>query len=843
MIPAAPRSATGLIDLARSRAGEFDLLGAMLYRILRKHKNSLDFLLVPFPAQLSALEFRRSELSFLDPLLPAAISLLLFKFPLQLPDDASLVTALARAALTGAAFSRSHPPPPRTAVCAPKSYPALVTTVINNAEFRDSLFPHKPHPAAQSKPSVRLAALVRAYTTLAPPAEVGRLLSLLPVGTPRDVAVSHLLYTFALLPHFQSSSGNLSASLLRHPKRAKGLSNALKALGLNSTPVGAVLTESQTLQGRLVGGIDWDNEISRRCDPALVRPYLVSLTADELRPHVAAILDLEIPKGFTLPDLDSFWSSRWLWCVNGAHTSESSRALGIPPDSFPGFSRTYRRMAAEYVETEPITGWDGVTTVSASEKLEHGKTRAIFACDTLSYFAWSWPLNAVQSAWKNRRVLLDPGAGGTVSLASRIGTATARPGVNLMLDFDDFNSHHSTEVMQMVTDELLNRCDCPPFLRETLIRSLDSEYIVRAGQRHHVAGTLMSGHRGTTFFNSVLNAAYIRAAAGADLYDRIFSLHTGDDVYARVPTTHEVEKILDGAAEIGCRLNPTKQSIGHTRAEFLRCAFGPSGAYGYVARSIATIASGNWTSSAPLPPQELLTHFMGVTRSIINRSGQKLFPRLLAPALRLPRGIGVRSAIEMLAGNTAALDNSPVYDTPVPFPRFRLVDESAERPDPPPPTLPSRATRDYLTTHVGEVELVALSLAKVDPTPLMIASSYNKGQVVSSSVPSSPRLKRIGDYKPRNPGFATGQVSQLHVHGVLNRYPLLRLVEDRLTTGDLEHLLRLEGYAPGPDPRVTAFGSKAHPVLVSGVIPFSDAASISRATGYDHVRVLYPIAM
>ncbi|UBR58457.1 putative RNA dependent RNA polymerase [Fusarium sambucinum victorivirus 1] len=843
---AAAPSLSDIFSRAEGRRVEFGSLGSVLFGILKSAAPHLGFLSgLTFAQQLATVELRAFQLTGLHPLLPAAISLLACEFPIQLTKESGLASLLLRSAygLDQATLRPGVPTEYSTLAGAPLSYAQLVKKITISKEFRAAAYPYKAHPGAVSKPNVHLGGLARALTTIVGSTEAGRWFALIPIGTPRDVVCSHILYSFALRPQLQVFAPVVSAIAITRPKDAKGLSNALKALGLNATALGANLTEAQTLQGRMVGAIDWDQELAKRLDPEVVRKGAVKMSAEDLRPHVEAILDIELPQGFTLPALDDFWSARWAWCVNGAHTAAASEMLGIPGDAFPGFARTYRRMASEFVAEEPISQWDGLTRVSKSDKLEHGKTRAIFACDTRSYFAWSWPLNAIQKAWKNRRVLLDPGRGGMSYIGSRINRAAQAAGVNLMLDFDDFNSHHTTEIMQMVTRSALARSDAPGWLVDVLVKSLDSEYIEVDGVLRHVAGTLMSGHRGTTFFNSVLNAAYFRMAAGGDMFNRILSLHTGDDVYARVATFHDVAAILTAMPVLGCRLNPTKQSIGHRHAEFLRCAFAPERAWGYVARAIATCASGSWTNDQALGPRELFQTNLSNTRAIINRSGNENFPRLLAPAFHLPRGTGIREAIGLLAGGRAALDNSPVYNTPAPFPRYRLKIADPLTSPMDLKDLPNHATRQYLSSHLSPVELEALTITRTDPQPLLTASSYSKGQVEDKTAPPVVKMVSAGVYSPRSPGLAAAAYVAERVVGALNVFPIVQLLRDTLSLREVVHLLSFLGVPPGPDPRRTAFGSEAHPVLVTGTLPFSDASSIARVTGYDHIYVTYPIGM
>jgi hypothetical protein len=395
--------------------------------------------------------------------------------------------------------------------------------------------------------------------------------------------------------------------------------------------------------------------------------------------------------------------------------------------------------------------------------------------------------------------------------------------------------------MQMVTREVFARGNVPPQLTEACVASLDREYIKRGDKLHHVVGTLMSGHRATTFFNSVLNAAYLRCAVGESTYKRMYALHTGDDVYARVSTLHDVEALLIGAASRGCRLNPSKQSIGISHAEFLRCAFAPEGAYGYVARAIATCASGSWTHSAPLDAQEALTNAVTVSRALINRSGQHAFPRLLGPALRLPQGVTVRVAIDALIGGRASFNGMPAYTDSSPIPVYELRRQYAKPRLKDWEKLPRNATLQYLSQHASEVEIEALSLTRTDPQPLMVASSYPMGQTEGTTVPCESELVVAGYFRPNRRGLATAAGVATRHEGALNKYPLIHLIADRLTAENLEWLLRIVGAPRTRDVYADAFGEQVHPATIHGTLPISDASSIARTTGYDLIYVNYPI--
>jgi hypothetical protein len=718
----------------------------------------------------------------------------------------------------------------------------FISSRMQRAEFLERCFPVKKHSAAVNKINVHLPGLVGSLVKLGHANTVKHLIYLLAGKVAEDVFINCVIYGYGLRNTFGDQGWDIAVYYTLNPKVAKNVSVALKALGANTSREGALLVEADVLQGRLAGPLSLDDEIDYRCRDEAVANKTIN-KAEELREHVKAIVEAELAGKVTeLPDLHNWWSSRWLWCVNGSNNADSSRALGLDPKRDRAtHTRDYRRMAAEAVEHEPLTSWDGTTYVSASIKLENGKQRAIFACDTRSYFGFSWLFGAVEKAWANSRVILNPGVGGHIGISRRIRNSQKGGGVNLMLDYDDFNSHHSSDTMKMVTEVLADRFGAPPWYKKVLMDSFDKEYIKHKGEWRRIVGTLMSGHRGTTMFNSILNAAYVRAAVGGAYFDSLRSLHAGDDVYIRCNTLSDCERILYGCKEFGCRMNPTKQSIGFVGAEFLRVAVGKTASFGYYARAVAGFVSGNWVTFDPLKPLEGLTSAISGCRNLINRSGCQSLAELLAPALRFVRGYGIRKIIALLSGN-AALVGAPVFNTDGWIRNYKAVEPKVDT-----LSLPSHwsrnATRDYLTDHLSDVEITALSLVGVDAVPLLVASSYSKGLNKSVSQPHvKPVLRALKPRLARGFVGATDLLDDRAERGVLASYPVLRLLENRLSDDDLRFLVRLAGGDhTQKDIRATAFGRESSSKNIIGFLSYGDAASLSKRTTSDNIYVLHHV--
>ncbi len=195
--------------------------------------------------------------------------------------------------------------------------------------------------------------------------------------------------------------------------------------------------------------------------------------------------------------------------------------------------------------------------MSKSEKLEHGKTRALFACDTVNYLHFDAPCRAIERGWLNIHANLNPAGAGVSTEYERRAATLGR--YKVMFDYTDFNSAHSLQSQQTVIREVFKGMDNAWL--EWMIQSIDWMWIRRNDDTwRKVTGTLMSGHRLTSLINTVLNAAYTRIALGQNLYPQVHVEHVGDDI---VMSTND-ESVLSGAViamlRSGLRLQVDKQS-------------------------------------------------------------------------------------------------------------------------------------------------------------------------------------------------------------------------------------------------------------------------------------------
>lgn len=640
------------------------------------------------------------------------------------------------------------------------------------------------------------------------------------------------------------------------PDIAKALSNIIKVTGNNMGQPGAVVCELNVLLGRGVGRVDFVKDATRRL-AGQTNPAEVRCKRSELREAVRAIYNEELPVEVQLPPLEQHWDARYRWCVSGSH-SKSANAHWFDSAQVPSAvgPRLTRRMVSENVSDNPLLSWDGSVGVSLSEKLECGKSRALYACDTLSYFAFSWLLKPVEDKWAGRKIILDPGGGGVTGMVARIRglKQSSSHCCYTMLDYSDFNSQHSLDSQKIVIEELLRHVGAGEHeLGKLLVSSFDKmslyykgEYLGRAGS------TLMSGHRGTSFINSVLNAAYVRIAVGRQQYREVQPLHVGDDVVMICEDENVGWSVIRALERMGCGLQRSKQSVGRSGFEFLRLAGDPEkGCVGYLARVIASLVSGNWTSELEMDALPALHSLVHQARSLINRSGQADAYRVLLRSAALMVGIARTVLAEFLSGQVA-IAPGPCFRQDGRY-TFRFVFDRgkqriSERWRRVLRSVPHRASEAYIARGRAPVEELGMRLAGMVPWEAMASASY--GRMEPSPVDEQARRKpelvisglgvRLKAGEKRLSEVTTSEAK----HGRLVQYPILALLRNVLTESDVRHLLDACGFDGGSDnPLLDAWGPSGEGVVIRGIAPYSDAAGLAKREMVGSIVVDIPVAM
>lgn len=196
--------------------------------------------------------------------------------------------------------------------------------------------------------------------------------------------------------------------------------------------------------------------------------------------------------------------------MNGASSKDFNAFL---PLQFSKIKKSLGRKAfIKNMADNPLSIWKGRSLVVPTQKLEHGKTRLILETDTLSYMAFEHLMGPIERNWMNRRIILDYSAGGHYGICKRVKHLVGCK-TRVKLDYDDFNSQHTHESIKTLFEELIAITGYDGYLGEMLIMSfLDCRVLFKGKVVGYNAGTVASGHRCTTFINSVLNAPYCMCA-------------------------------------------------------------------------------------------------------------------------------------------------------------------------------------------------------------------------------------------------------------------------------------------------------------------------------------------
>nr|CAE9672664.1 RNA dependent RNA polymerase [Mucor hiemalis virus 2] len=814
--------------LAVERAKSLGSLGSFLLRHL-PDKVDVD------PTDLITCWSIIDKISKTDALAAVSMSILNTMYPLQVPLTKSTILKIVYGAYS------LDPLSPLTTTLPPSELNQPLTRRVMYYDNLDNdstihLFPAKSAGPAHTKTNVWFTDawydLKRTNPVLAKNFNAhGRLM----VGFYNDQATSALLYASALCDHTPLAVPIAIASIRNH-SIAKNLSNLFKAVGANSSLLGSLFTEAQVLQGRGVGRLNLYDSAAERCDITRLDGQLfIPQDYDKLRTIIDEIISTEL-QGETpvYPTDDEFWTSRWLWCVNGSHNKSLDKHLGYE-DMLPMLPRAHRKAYSEAVSTYDLDAWQAHSAFSISEKMEHGKTRAIYGGDTQSYYAFERLLRPIEEVWKGRQVILNPGRGGTLYNAVRLRKISATAPINLMMDYDDFNASHTIKSQQLVIEALCNAVAYPKDRADKLVASFSNSSLYAEGKYvGKLQGTLMSGHRATTVCNSILNRAYL-------LYihpelRNYACMHVGDDVYFALPSFSHAAAVLQDIRRSSIRMNPTKQSCGVITAEFLRMALGCNGAQGYAPRTIASIVSGNWVSLYKLNPEEGISSLVASAWGLQNRSGSTRATLLLAHALSRYAKLPYADLQNLLTGVTA-LNNGPTRAGAHIVHRLDVLpaDDATDRlHNNIVQSLPHNASSQYLSNHVSQFELVVLQEVGTSPLEVMVESSFSKSLAQETNPACVAVTKSLCETRGSKSSAvnAVELLSQPSIGGELTRYPIAGLYRNLLSTKKLRKLLRwLEIPVPdGLTPEIVAWGATACNTIITGILPYSDACSLSAKT-------------
>lgn len=619
---------------------------------------------------------------------------------------------------------------------------------------------------------------------------------------------------------------------------AKILTIIVKASGTNGTTYGAGYCEWQTLLGRGIGQVDWEKDMKHRL--IFDRDKVTSITYETIRKNVRVVLSREIGRNLPIfEDLNEYWGRRWAWCANGAHNkvidriAQTEYSLNLP-------NSVHRRVFSEETNFSPLD-WNGRSYATTAEKLEHGKSRALYSVDTLTYIMFNHLLAPVEKVWRNKKVILDPGSGGHHGVVNKVTELMSRNKYNVMIDFEDFNSQHRLDAMAAVIEELCIYVGYDIEITKLLVNSIYDNKVYHRGicQGEGKSG-LYSGHRFTSFMNSVLNNVYLMACH--EHFEDLDSLHVGDDVYLAVNNLNYVDTITMNMRANNIRAQRIKQSIGQHTSEFLRSAITFNFSIGYVARSISSLVSGNWENEAKLDGEQALRMMLQNLWTIRNRSQidmshvcYPVFTRYYTTNANLMKSI---------LRHEVSVDGSPVRGKVCNFQSYTIVKERSAmmvekenekriayanklR------TVKGYATREYLSNNLTPVEMQILRHRAVDPTPLMLDASYSKTltDTVDDTLTCAYSFAYKGLVKTTSLNVSEERAELMRRGPIINHFPVLSLIKDHLTRADMRLITDEVGIdVPEFLLRLAVMGSDSLGAIVLSSVAFGDINDIVLST-------------
>jgi hypothetical protein len=596
------------------------------------------------------------------------------------------------------------------------------------AEKQFKYFPVKKHPAVQNRTNVWFSEVYQSMQKFRPHAlkKFEKYAGLIE-GVTNDQAAACLMYFNCLYGADVENAAIKSMLSIKYPQRTKHASVAIKSLGLQYRRLAAMLVEGDTMQGRGSGDTDLEEVMSFRCSKEL-ESTLLHVNKAQLSEILDEIYEEEIDvEKYSYEPVDSFWSRRWVWGVNGSHNKVLQRHEKEFVIDLPGLKQLHRRVYLEEVESNPLDTWSGKVYVSCIKKLENGKTRPLQSIDSNSYICSEHLLGPVERAWRGVRCILDPGQGGTVRMSRRMRSLAGqdRDAAKLMIDYAAYDSQHTLLAQKLVVERLCIKVGYPKWMTERLVASFDKNFIFVNGKCLGVAkGTLMSGHRMTTFINTVLNLAYLRMFCPTIRQAK--SMHVGDDVFCVAPD-------LKTAAEIAMELNASpieakaeKQSLGTISGEFLRMCSRGNVTRGYVARAVAASIMGQWTSENRLDPGEALQTMVTAGWTIANRAADVDAGLVLYATVCRISKIRGDEALVLLKG-ASGLNDGPSRMMGMVKHRIRINFKTRGK-----VRLEhlrkAYGVRDYLSRHLSEVERNTLARAEISAMGEMAEASYQKSE-------------------------------------------------------------------------------------------------------------------
>lgn len=475
---------------------------------------------------------------------------------------------------------------------------------------------------------------------------VNDILARVPVGTCQQVVIAMLMTCLGhrdgqLIYDNMLASGILWRDVVSQKDALKELGTYVRKTSLDIR--GVELSNDQVsslayydlLFGRSAFKTDWEQEIRNRCshtihiqhprdvapkqgdrmnrgwlsDATLLDP--TAMQEDEnfycrLREEIVVIARKLVTRRNTREAFQDFFARRHEWIASGS-SSGFSVDVAQPQSGAITKVKGQKRAWAENVTyehaREALENPNPAEIAHASEKMENGKSRAIYGVEPMHYVINTY----ATKGFEERLHLVDgleKGASGSLALRYEKLRAhiTADPTKECtMLDYADFNRHHTPRAQKMIFDvfaELGRSVGAHPDwiqANEWVARSKMNMKCFFPGDKvaRPVLQGMFSGTRSTDLINTILNLAYFRIAERwvADRLSltpqSLYHVHQGDDVWITNDNPVWARELYYTLHNMGFLFQENKQMFGSGRGEYLRVLYGQGSGRGYVARAVA----------------------------------------------------------------------------------------------------------------------------------------------------------------------------------------------------------------------------------------------------------------
>lgn len=485
---------------------------------------------------------------------------------------------------------------------------------------------------------------------------VNRVLSAIPIGTNNVLAIQVLTTClgseyFMLAREALIDTPTLFGTSVEVLNRLKALSSLARRSQADSRGrpcpprAASSLAYLELAFGRSANVTDWDAERANRCGPTIhiqpPRPVPIprqpgpchwqddghitdskKMPQDDtwyalLTKHVRRIVRPLVTSRATKETYSAFTLRRAEWMASGSSGGATLDLNNIPSyKSRQGASNSgqpgrkvkigKRAWAEQVPHSELLSAFRSTKpaeAAQASEKYENGKSRAIYGVEPIHYLINTYATKGFEEKLHTIPGL-EKGATGLrqAQLEHHRAELTSDPLTHCtMLDFADFNRHHTPKAQALIFEQLadlgreVGACKDWIHANKWVARAkynmtarfpnIDRPLPVHQG--------MFSGTKSTDFINTVLNLAYFEAANEfvqsfyQVLPSELYHVHQGDDVWLSNRNHLWPRLVYYTMHNMGFIFQRSKQMFGEGRGEYLRVLYQEGRADGYLHRALA----------------------------------------------------------------------------------------------------------------------------------------------------------------------------------------------------------------------------------------------------------------